>query len=66
MIIKINNMSIMKDSGLNRVSASYNKYNDKGKTIAVNKRISRIVTDESVVEAIGVIENYVNSIIEEE
>lgn len=65
MIYKINNISVMKDSGLDRVSASYNKYNDKGKTLAVNKRISRIVTDENVIAAIGVIEDYVNSIIEE-
>lgn len=65
MIIKVNNISLLKDSGLNRVSVMYDEFTDDGKTISVNNRKSRIVVDETIVDAIGVIENFVNTIIEE-
>lgn len=65
MIIKINNINMLKDGGLNRVSVMYDELTDDGKTISVNNRKSRIVTDETVLAAVEVIEDYVNSIIEE-
>lgn len=65
MFTKINSINLLKDSGLNRVSVMYDELTDDGKTISVNNRKSRIVTDEAVLDAISTIEDYVNSIIEE-
>ena len=65
MITKIGNINLIKDNNLNRISVMYDEFTDDGKTISVNNRQSRIVTDQKVTDAIAVIEEYVNSIIEE-
>lgn len=64
-MINVKNIAITNDGTLRRVSVTWDEIDDDGKTISVNNRKSRIVTDEAVLDAISTIEDYVNSIIEE-
>lgn len=64
-MINVQSINISNDGQLKRVSVMWNELTDYGKTVSTNNRVSRIVTDEAVIEAIGVVEQYVNSVIEE-
>jgi hypothetical protein len=66
MIYKINNVTLAKEGGFDRVSFTYDEIDDTGKTLSVNNRLSRVVTDDSVVSAINVLNKYVLSVIEGE
>ena len=64
-MINLKNISITNDGALKRVSISYDELTEDGKTISTNNRISRVVTDELILDNIANIENYVDTIIEE-
>jgi len=65
MINKISNITLSNDNGLNRISVMYDVFDDEGRTVSVNNRISRIVTDETINSNITTINDFVNTIIEE-
>ena len=48
-----------------RMSISYDVINDKGETVEVNKRLSRVVTDEELLNAIDTVMEGAESLIEE-
>lgn len=64
-MINLKNISITNDGALKRVSISYDELTDDGKTISTNNRISRVVTDELILDNIANIENYVETVIQE-
>ena len=64
-MINTKNISITNDGALKRISVSYDELTEDGKTISTNNRISRVVTDELILDSIANIENYVDTIIEE-
>lgn len=64
-MINLKNISITNDGALKRISVSYDELTEDGKTISVNNRISRVVTDELILDNIANIENYVETVIQE-
>lgn len=64
-MVNVKNISITNDGALKRISVSYDELSDEGKTISTNNRVSRVVTDDLILDNIASIENYVNAIIEE-
>lgn len=64
-MVNVKNISITNDGALKRISVSYDELSDEGKTISTNNRVSRVVTDDLILDNIANIENYVNTIIEE-
>lgn len=64
-MINLKNISITNDGALKRVSISYDELTEDGKTISTNNRISRVVTDELILDNIANIENYVETVIQE-
>lgn len=65
MIKNIQSISLSNDGKLNRVSIMWDELNDEGKTITTNNRATRVVTDESVLDAISIVEDYAQGVIEE-
>ncbi len=64
-MVNVKNISITNDGALKRVSVSYDELSEDGKTVSTNNRVSRVVTDDLILDNIANIENYVNAIIEE-
>jgi hypothetical protein len=64
-MINLKNISITNDGALKRISVSYDELSDEGKTISTNNRVSRVVTDDLILDNIASIENFVNTVIEE-
>ena len=64
-MVNVKNISITNDGALKRVSVSYDELSEDGKTVSTNNRVSRVVTDDLILDNITNIENYVNAIIEE-
>lgn len=48
-----------------RMSISYDVINDKGETIEVNKRLSRVVTDKDLLNTIDIVMENAESLIKE-
>lgn len=64
-MINLKNISITNDGALKRISVAYDELSDEGKTISTNNRVSRVVTDDLILDNIASIENFVNTVIEE-
>lgn len=64
-MINITNIGIINDGTLKRLSCTWEELDAEGKTVSTNNHMSRVVTDESVLEAISTIEAFVTEIIEE-
>lgn len=65
MIKNVQSINLSNDGKLSRVSFMWDELNDEGKTVSTNNRATRVVTDEQVLDAISIIENYVQGVIEE-
>lgn len=63
-MINLKNISITNDGALKRVSVSYDELSEDGKTVSTNNRVSRVITDDLILDNITNIENYVNKVIE--
>lgn len=68
MIKVIGSTALAKIDGAQRIAITYATYDDEGRKIADNKRVSRLVpgTEEAVAEAIAVIDGYAQRIAESE
>ena len=58
-------IGIANDGNMKRASINYDVVNEEGKVVSSNKRVNRVVTDDVVINAINVIYEYANKILEE-
>lgn len=65
MIKNIQSINLSNDGKFQRVSIMWDELNDEGKTITTNNRATRIVTDQSVLDAIAIVDEYAQTVIEE-
>ena len=64
-MINIKNVTIAQDGSFKKLSVMYDELDDFGKTIGTNNRLTRVVTDDTVLEAIDTIDIFIESVIEE-
>ena len=64
-MINPKNISNTNDGALKRISVAYDELSDEVKRISTNNRVSRVVTDDLILDNIASIENFVNTVIEE-
>lgn len=64
-MINIKNVTIAQDGSFKKLSVMYDELDDSGKTIGTNNRLTRVVTDDTVLEAIDTIDTFIESVIEE-
>mgnify|MGYP007069873152 CR=1 FL=1 len=64
-MINVKNLAISQDGGFKRVSIAYDELSDEGKIIGTNNRITKIVTEQDILDSIDVLMNYANTVIEE-
>lgn len=65
-MLNIKNISLTKDGEYTRINISWDEFDDNGKTIRTNQRLSRVVTDTDALEHINAINDMAKTIIEEE
>lgn len=65
MITNIQSINLANDGKLQRVSIMWDELNDEGKTISTNNRATRVVTDNEVLNAISIVEEYAQAVIKE-
>lgn len=53
------------DGSMKRISVNYDVVNEEGKVVSSNKRINRVITDNDVINAINIIYEYANTMLEE-
>lgn len=62
----IKGFAIASDGNMKRIAITYDEIDDAGKVINSNIKVNRLVTDEKSLDAIVTLENYIQSIINEE
>ena len=65
-MINIKGMAIATDGSFKRIAITYDEIDETGKVINSNAKVNRVVTDETVLEAIAVIEDYAKTVVEAE
>lgn len=65
MITNVQSINLANDGKLQRVSIMWDELNDEGKTISTNNRATRVVTDDEVLNAIFIVEEYAQAVIKE-
>lgn len=65
-MINIKGLAVATDGSCKRIAITYDEINDTGKVINSNIKINRVITDETVLEAIATIENYAKIVVETE
>lgn len=65
-MINIKNVTISQDGSFKRLSIMYDELDDAGKMTGTNNRLTRVVTDNTVLEAIDTINSFIESAIEED
>lgn len=58
-------IGIANDGSMKRISVNYDVINEEGKVVSSNKRINRVITDNDVINAINIIYEYANTMLEE-
>lgn len=58
-------IGIANDGSMKRISVNYDVVNEEGKVVSSNKRINRVITDNDVINAINIIYEYANTMLEE-
>ncbi len=53
------------DGSMKRISVNYDVVSEEGKVVSSNKRINRVITDNDVINAINIIYEYANTMLEE-
>lgn len=64
-MVRITNIMLTDEGKFKRMSISYDVINDKGETIEVNKRLSRVVTDKDLLNTIDIVMENAESLIKE-
>lgn len=57
-------LAILPDGNMKRIAITYDELNDEGKVINSNVKVNRIITDEDVLAAVEVIEDYAQSVVD--
>lgn len=65
-MLNIKNISINKDGEYTRLNITWDEFDDNGKTIATNKRLSRTVTNGDVLQHTKALYEIAKTVIEEE
>jgi len=52
-MISVKNLNITRDGDVQRVSATFDEYDNEGKTVRANARISRVLTDDKAGKALS-------------
>lgn len=65
-MINIKGMAVATDGSFKRIAITYDEIDETGKVINSNAKINRVVTDNAVLEAIAVIEDYAKTVVEAE
>lgn len=65
-MINIRSIDLSNEGQVERIAATYDKINDAGEIVAMNKRISRVITDEAIKAKHADLLAYVQKLIEEE
>ena len=63
-MVNIKNVTISKDGDFNKLSFMYDLVDDEGKIIGTNNRITRIITDETILAHMDAIKDYGLTVIE--
>ena len=61
----IKGFAVASDGNMKRIAITYDEIDDNGKVINSNIKMNRVVTDNTVSNAITTIETYLNTIINE-
>lgn len=64
-MLNIKGLAIATDGNFKRMAVTYDEIDNTGKVVNSNVKINRVITDESVLDAVAIIENYALSIISE-
>lgn len=64
-MINIKGLAIATDGNFKRMAVTYDEIDNTGKVTNSNAKKNRVITDESVLDAVAIIENYALSIISE-
>ena len=64
-MINVKGIAIAGDGNMKRIAITYDEIDENGKIVNPNKKISRIVTDKTVKDAVSVIEMFAESTINE-
>ena len=62
----VKGIAVITDGNMKRLVTTYDVIDETGKATSINKKCNRIVTDESVLEAIKITESYAQKIIDEQ
>lgn len=60
----IKGFAIANDGNMKRIAITYDELDDVGKVTGSNIKINRLVTDSAVLDAVSVIEDYVQTLID--
>jgi hypothetical protein len=63
-MINIKGMAIATDGSFKRIAITYDEIDETGKVINSNAKINRVVTDETVLDAITIIDNYAKTVVD--
>lgn len=60
-MINVKGIAIASDGNMKRIAITYDEIDENGKIINPNKKLSRIVTDQSILEAVSKLELFAES-----
>lgn len=64
-MVNVKNINISQDGGIKKISVMWDELTENGRILGTNNRMTRAVTDQSILDAIEIIENYAKTAIEE-
>lgn len=62
----IKGIAVAEDGKMKRLAVTYDEVGEGGKVIKANVKINRIITDETVLSAVGIVEEFAQKIMDEE
>lgn len=58
--------SVSNDGNMKRLAITYDVINENGKVINSNKKINRLISDEDIIKAVEIVDNFANHLIDEQ
>lgn len=58
--------SVSNDGDMKRLAITYDVINENGKVINSNKKINRLISDEDIIKAVEIVDNFANHLIDEQ
>ena len=58
--------SVSNDGDMKRLAITYDVINENGKVINSNKKINRLISDEDIIKAVEIVDNFANHLIYEQ